>query len=258
MMKAVFIAIGITSFAIGSTLFAPSASGQKTQQSLASSPFALKGDLLGETLQGFRIRNERTVRTPQNSKVAKSFHLPVCTNDRVGGHTLSDYDIDEMGQTPEETRAGIVKCRAALNRTENSDLFINNGLDVLQDFPRFDESSIAGAGAYQTIYYFFHDQLYKIQSELPAEEYANIRAAFVAKYGPPVVTIQRYQNSFGATVEGEQLLWSNSSSHIGIGQLDGTNVRDWTRNQVRIVYWHDSIDKECETAGAAKDRTKDM
>ena len=108
----------------------PLAFGQGKKLMESSQPFGLKGDTLGETIEEFRSRNERTVQTPQNAKQPKAIHLPLCTNDRAEGSVLSTADIDDLMQTNEENRAGIVKCRVTLNRHENMDMFLNNGFGV--------------------------------------------------------------------------------------------------------------------------------
>jgi hypothetical protein len=249
------LAVSLVSCLVAAT---PLVFGQGKKHIATSQPFGLKGDTLGETIAEFRSRNERTVQTPPNAKQSKAIHLPLCADDLAEGRVLSHADIDDLLHTDEEIQAGIVECRATLNRHENMDLFINNGFDLVESFKYFDEPTVAGAGAYQTVYYFFSGKLYKIQSELPAEDYAAIRGTFVEKYGKPSVTMHRYQNGFGAQVDGEELLWDNGNSQIRIGQLDGTNTLDGSANQVQVVFWHKVIGKLFEEAGASKDRAKDL
>jgi hypothetical protein len=238
-------------------VFLPSALGQGKKLT-TSEPFGLKGDVLGETLQEFREHNERTIQTPTKAKISKSAHVPKCTNDRDGGSVLSWADIDGLSQSEGETRAGVVKCRATLNRSENAELFLNNGIDVLEAFKFFDEPTIAGAGAYQTIYYFFGGKLYKIQSELPSEQYENVRGAFTEKYGHPSTAVHHYQNGFGASVDGEELTWANPTSQITIGQFDGTNVLDGSGSQIRVVFQHKALGAESTKAGSLKNRASDL
>jgi hypothetical protein len=91
-----------------------------------------------------------------------------------------------------------------------------------------------------------------IRSELPGQEYQELRSAFIDKYGRPVVTAQQYQNKFGAKLTGERLRWKNSVSQISIGEMDATS------NNTLLTIWHNALLKEVEAAGAVKDPTKDL
>src|SRR5438552_1729296 len=100
-------------------------------------PFGLKGDVLGETIQEFRIHNDRTISTPPKAKQHLTKHMPICSNDTVHGSA----DIGNSLPTEEETRAGVITCRANLSRHENMDLFwMNVSTDFLELAPLFHQS----------------------------------------------------------------------------------------------------------------------
>jgi hypothetical protein len=214
--------------------------GQGRKQTATSQPFGLKGDMLGETLTEFRAAHDHLIHTRPGEVLASTRHLPECTNDKVAGeYSFLSYDVEATSETEEELRAGVVKCIAELG---------------WQDRMGYDETpTVAGITAFRTVYYFFREQLYKIDSELPRPDFGNLREAFIAKYGPPFATeIAHYQNGFGARFSGQRLFWRNSVSTIAIGELDGED------NTVQLVFRDKVIGKECETAGRVKDRGKDM
>jgi hypothetical protein len=178
---------------------------------VSSQPYGLKGDILGETIEEFRARNARVItlgqmgldRAKLDPDLPKTKNLPQCSSD-ADPDTLS-WDVRFL--TDQEKRAGVVKCIASLSLDDDWD---------------FDDSpTIADVGAYKTVYYFFHGRLYMIRSTLPGKEYSTLREAFVEKYGIPSITTGQYQNSFGAQLSGEKLLWKNGVSQILIGQRDG-------------------------------------
>jgi hypothetical protein len=76
-------------------------------------PFGLKGDVLGETLQEFRARHDRTIQTLKDKifrTPAMTLHFPQCTNEP---EVMRDWRTPESLKrrwTTEETRAGVVKC----------------------------------------------------------------------------------------------------------------------------------------------------
>jgi hypothetical protein len=261
-----------------------------------SQPFGLKGDVLGETIEEFRARNERVItlgtlgqeRAKVDPDLPRTKKLPQCTNSIAVGNL--SWDVREL--TDEEKRAGVIRCIAALS---------------LDDDPDFEDNpTIANVRAYRTVYYFFHQRLYMIKSTLPASEYPVLRSAFIDKYGTPSVSAAEYQNSFGAKFSGEKLLWENSVSGMSLGQRDGdrddplteqlkdTDVRirsikvntaaigkgyeatetatvygrvlqevregnkgSLNSSNVLVTIWHNALRKECEAAGAV-DRKKDM
>jgi hypothetical protein len=189
-----------------------SASAHSTQPGHASSqPFALKGDILGETIEEFRARNARVItlgqmgldRAKLDSDLPKTKNLPQCSSD--GDPDTLSWDVRYL--TDQEKRSGVVKCIAALS------------LDDDWDFE--DSPTITDVEAYKTVYYFFHRQLYMIVSTLPGSQYPTLRNAFVEKYGVPSITNAQFQNSFGAQLSGERLLWKNGVSQILMGQRDG-------------------------------------
>jgi hypothetical protein len=120
------------------------------------------------------------------------------------------------------------------------------------DFSDGDGPTVAGIRAYRTVYYFFHGQLFKIQSELPGSQYRELRTAFVGKYGAPIRRVTHYQNSFGAQSSGEELRWQNATSQINIGELDAES------NNVLLTIRHTNLEKEYEAAAAVKDPEKDL
>jgi hypothetical protein len=276
------------------------ASGQTKNPGASVAPFGLKGDVLGETLPEFRARNDRVIGLGANGKDRAKFaapdlpstkHLPQCTNDVVMGNL--SWDVQAQWETPEEKRAGVIKCIAALSADD--------------DFDFEDTPTVATIEAYRIVYYFFHDQLYMIKATLPGDKYSEIRSAFATKYGVPSVSVAKYQNSFGATFSGERLLWSNEASQIAIGERDGEpdrplladtkdsgaevrrttvetevigkgydayrfaqiysevlrQIREQNRRalespSVQVTIWHNALRNACETAGAAKGREKDL
>jgi hypothetical protein len=237
MKKQIFLGLGFVCLVV--VFSVPSTFGQKPRYSSASQPFGLKGDVLGETLQEFRLRNARIISSQPNAPLASKKYLPQCTNDKIEENESLSPDVDGSAETEDEQRAGVIKCIAALSMDDDLD---------------FDDGpTVAGIAAYRTIYYFFHERLYKVESELPRSEYRVLRREFIAKYGPPIIAkTVPYQNGFGAAFSGERLLWRNSFSNISIGELDGQS------NNIRIVFWHYAIGKQCEIAGAAKGRAKDL
>src|ERR1035438_458569 len=178
-----------------------------------SQPFSLKGDVLGETIDEFRSRNERVItlgimgldRLRLAPDLPKTKNLPQCSNDKPD--KTGDLPWDVRFLTDGEKRAGVVRCIAALSLDDDFDF---------QDSP-----TVANVRAYRTVYYFFHLRLYMIKSTLPGSEYSVLRSASIDKYGAPSIGIAHYQNSFGAMFSGETLLWKNALSQISIGQRDG-------------------------------------
>jgi hypothetical protein len=226
---------------------------------VAAQPFGLKGDVLGETLQDFRARNARVIRTRPDYPVPATKQFPQCTGDGESQASPSDdakpfvvsrqdsfsvkeslsADVEKSVETEEEIRAEVVKCIAASSMNENVD---------------FDDEgpTVPGIRAYRTIYYFFRGRLYNIESQLPGSEYRTLRTAFITKHGKPTVSVGQYTNRFGAKVTGEELRWKNSTSQINIGELDAVS------NNVLLTIWHTALKAECEKAGALKDRGKDL
>jgi hypothetical protein len=210
----------------------------KDSLSTGAQPFGLKGDVLGETLQEFRAKNDRVIalsvlgrdRLAIDPSLAKTKHLPQCTGDATSKGASVPHDVEDL--TADEERAGVIKCIAALS--------VNDDLDFS------DEPTVAGLAAYRTVYSFFHERLYKIESELPAESYQTLRDAFAAKYGKPLVTMSQYQNSFGAKKNGEQLLWKTAVSQIRIGQYDS---RQWSALDIQMDDIKTSI--QCTKVDAA-------
>jgi hypothetical protein len=178
-------------------------------------PFGLKGDILGESIEEFRAKNDRSITLGQMGRdrasitpdLATTKHLPQCTNDHPDGNVSLSPDVQSDYETAEEKRAGVVKCIASLS--------IDDDLDY-EDSP-----TIAGVEAYRTVYYFFRDRLYMIKSTLPGKSYPELRNTFVEKYGAPIVSVAQYQNLLGAKLDGEKLLWKTDLSQINIGQRDG-------------------------------------
>src|ERR1043166_3590179 len=115
-------------------------------------PFGLKGDVLGETIQEFRAKSSRVITSPYN---AEKVVLPVC---------MSDWRVWE---SEAEQRAGVLHCRAHLSNDENFHLFLNTNRPLKESLELLDVTRIAGLEAYQVIYSFFRDRLYKIQAEVP-------------------------------------------------------------------------------------------
>jgi hypothetical protein len=134
------------------------------------------------------------------------------------------WDVAKSKLTEDENRAGVVKCIAALSLNDDVDFH--------------DGPTVAGISAYRTVYSFFHNRLYKIESELPEGSYRELREAFVAKYGKALVGIAQYQNSFGAKAIGQQLGWKNAVSQISIGQLDAKQRSDPFRDQIEEMDEH--------------------
>lgn len=154
---------------------------------------------------------------------------PVCSTDKVGALDTLPIEVDISDATEDEQRANVVKCIAT------------------------GESTVAGVAAYHTVYYFFHDRLYKIESDLPRTEYRNLRAAFIAKYGLASGSKSvGYQNGFGAQFVGERLYWNNQASSIAIGELDSES------DNVRLMFQHKLLASECERAGSITNRAGDL
>jgi hypothetical protein len=189
-------------------------------------PYGLKGDVLGETIEEFRTKNERSIplglmgkdRSIVMPDLPAAKHLPQCSGDSPESDLSPDIQSDY--ESAEEKRAGVVKCIASLS--------------IDDDMDYDDRPTIAGAQAYRTVYYFFQrsssgqfreanppKRLYMIRSTLPGTNYQEIRDAFVEKYGTPMIRVAQYQNGFGAKIEGEELLWTTEVSQISIGQRDG-------------------------------------
>ena len=184
----------------------PLASGQEISH--PSNAFGVKGDTLGETLQEFQAKNGRVIHSSPNAPIASTKQLPECSNDAESEALSADVDTSDE-------KDGIVKCIAALS---------------VNDDPGFEDSpSISGIPAYRTVYYFSHEQLYKIESELPRSEYSNLRKLLIAKYGQPLTAKVEYENRFGAEFVGERLLWHRNLSWMLIGELDSQS------NNVRLV-----------------------
>jgi hypothetical protein len=153
----------------------------------------------------------------------------VCSTDKVGALDVLPIEVDISGATEGEQRAGVVKCIAT------------------------GDATVGGVAAYRTVFYFFRDRLYKIESELPRTEYAHIREALTAKYGSPAPARRiGYQNGFGAQFVGERLSWHNQASSIAIGELDSES------DNVRLVFQHKALASECERAGSMKNRAGDL
>jgi hypothetical protein len=178
------------------------------------------------TSEPFRLKGDVLAETIQEFRQR---HPGKCSTDKVGELEVLPADVDVSAETEDEQRAKVVKCIA-------------------------DESStVAGVVAYRTVYYFFHEGLYKIESDLPRTEYVHLRKAFTERYGPPsAVKSVGYQNGFGAHLVGERLYWYNPVSSLAIGELDSES------NNVRLVFRHKALYSECEKAGSLKNRAGDL
>jgi len=206
----------------------------------ATLPFGLKGDVLGETIQDFRNRNRRVIHTPPGDPLPAMKQLPVCTGDPLSSQEDSlPSDVDESTESDEERRAGVIKCVAALSADDDIDF----------DVPG---PTVAGISAYETVYSFFRGRLYEIESQIPRSDYVQLRTALKEKYGHPSREILDYQNAFGANSLGERLAWHNAASSIYLGQLDGES------NNSKLIFWHDSLRKECAASGASNSPGKDL
>src|SRR5713226_7843891 len=100
----------------------------KDSLSTGAQPFGLKGDVLGETLQEFRTRNDRVIALGNNGLdhlrfaplLPKTKHLPLCTNDKAVPKPENwPLDAEKSRLTEEEERAGVVKCIAALSLNDD-------------------------------------------------------------------------------------------------------------------------------------------
>ena len=222
---------GVRILAIGLlVVLAPPVPGQTKNRSRTTAPkasttqaqpYGLKGDLLGETIEEFRARNDRSIALGLMGKDRASIppgffttkHVPQCTNDPPESDLSPD--VQSSFETEEEKRAGVVKCVASLS--------------IDDDMDYDDRPTIAGVQAYRTVYYFFEERsagpfvqanapkrLYMIKSTLPSRNYREIRGAFVEKYGAPVIKVAQYQNEFEAKIEGEELLWTAETCQIRV------------------------------------------
>jgi hypothetical protein len=270
----------------------------RSSKPAAAEPYALKGDVLGESIEEFRTRNHRTINLGQMGQdhltldpdLPKSKVLPACSSDETDPERLP-WDVRRL--TDEERRAGVIKCVASLSVDDDSDFD--------------DRPTIAEVEAFRTVYYFFHNRLYMIRSTIQLAAYQTLRSAYIEKYGKPGIAAERYQNAFGATVVGETLSWTNGSSEIHIAQLDGdkdspdlveakdsavrvraiqvdtlaigkgfdarrtARIYEGVTSQIRekdklsesvdnvlVVYSHSALDQECRLAGASKTRQNDL
>lgn len=151
---------------------------RSTMKDDSATPYDLKGDFLGMTLELFKENHARVS--------SEGALIPSC----VG-----------QGQS------GIVECDL-WSRLEKRTIW-----DVMGDF-RLD--TIANARA-ETDYMFFDGQLYFIYSLFSQEDFDDVKQAFLDKFGEPhdsKVKVKEYQNGFGARFTGESLEWSYGVSFI--------------------------------------------
>jgi hypothetical protein len=183
----------------------------KTVAPKPETPFGLKADKLGESIEEFRANNDRVINLglmgqdhlELDADLPKTKHFPQCTDD-AGDEQFLSWDVRSSALTEEEARAKSIRCVAAPSGDDDP------------DFLGVSPPTVAEVEAYRTVYYFFQGKLYLIRSTLPKESYRTIRSAFEEKYGVPTSHVEQYQNSFGATFTGENLLWSNEISRISI------------------------------------------
>lgn len=140
----------------------------------ADTPFELKGDVLGMTLQEFKAKHHRSV--PSRFTFA-----PWCSDSQPG------EDIPELMVEAFFSSAGLVNCRL--------------------DFPYEVEEgnaapTVAGVPTERLLYQFVDERLWQITATFDPSVTTNVHDALVAKYGEPNAR------------KGQICLWNNNVSAI--------------------------------------------
>jgi hypothetical protein len=110
------------------------------QPSPGAQPFGLKDDRLGESLQEFRARHDRTL-IGDEPILHRKKRLPQCTGDKVDFKTRFETLSSAVIPDEKEERAGIVKCIASVTREDDPDFN--------------DEPTVAGIRVYGRFIIFF-------------------------------------------------------------------------------------------------------
>lgn len=168
---------------------------ETTRVERVPSPFDLKGDALGMTLNEFKKKYFREV--GGGDKPA-----PYCS-DRT---TTTDNVM--LLQEPWHRDAGIVTARKNY---------------PWEEYRGKGTSTIAGVTVKLLVYFFVDGEMYQIVSWIPSNGYYEVREAFVAKYGEPNDRrVDKIQMRSGAFFDMESLNWSNGVSDIIMRQINGS------------------------------------
>ena len=144
----------------------------------------LKGYWVGMSLADFRNIRTGTVWIEPNGKKAKRMEtgLPLCS--------------DQFRATEMEPKAGEVICYTSM---------VERGIEA---------ATFAGRRSVANSYTFRGGKLAIIQVSFKPADYETILEAFSAKFGPPEMSSESYQNGFGATWQGRVAKWTKNGSTL--------------------------------------------
>jgi hypothetical protein len=175
-------------------------------------PYEIKGDRLGVlTLGEFKSKYTRPTQSP--SKPA-----PFCS-DEVSNR---GKDISTVLAEAWHFNRGIVTASTHFPFERRSPLF--EGGEPRGEFP-----TIAGAPADFFIYHFIDRTLYQITITFNQRYYDRVKAAMLAKYGPPDRQQEEIlQNRLGATFGSDSNVWNNGVSEMmlqeRVGSIDRSSL----------------------------------
>ncbi len=180
---------------------------------VSSEPFDLKGDRLGMSLQKFKAKYDRKVQGHNES-------APFCSDAMPG------QEISTLLAEPWHTRAGIVNCSIT--------------------FPfeayRGGAPTIGDVKTELLVHHFVDGKLYRISAWFPHDGYLKVAAGMIARHGPPAHReTNSYQNRFGATFTGEELIWDNAVSTIALTERFGD------LNTSSLIFAHRKLSAIVET-----------
>lgn len=177
-----------------------------------SSGFSFKGNYLGMLLTDFKAANPGVVwintgdpNRRRDKKLDKDVATPLCTD------TYRGFEFDSG-----PLESGVVLCNASPGVANP------------------EGKVIMGQKAIRVIYLFCASKLYRIEISVLPIDYDLVASGLREKYGEPdKVEYEHFQNGFGASWKGEELIWKNGSQRIatveGSGNGPGQDRFDSTK-----------------------------
>ncbi len=145
------------------------------------------------------------------------------------GMTLDDFKkqnfhgfvyYDKKGNLTKADKKGAIQTATPVCTDNPSRLAAQPNLRVnlVPDEEICPEDNPGFAGVYaQVQYVFYKGRLFQIQCQFASSAYAQVKEAFIAKYGPVDETqYSNYQNGFGANWHGEISMWRTGSQSIEV------------------------------------------
>ena len=173
-------------------------------------PYDLKGDQLGMSITDFKT---------------KYYHMPD-GDPKPAPFCSDDYPLGKVGGDLAKNVHGVVACKIFFPFEEQHGT----------------KTTIANVPVRYQVFYFVDGKLFKIEIIFDAKDFGVVRTAFEDKYHAPSTSeTKTYQNGFGATFEGKDIIWQNDASIIIMKQF-GVDV-----TQSTVVFLHTALTKEVES-----------